>query len=201
MEYRRKPYADIEWARDLYFVQLRPFQKGDYLIQQGDPAFGLYYLHRGKVRLCRRTHQGRQQIFAFLKEGSLIGWEAFVRERYDYNALAITRGQALFIAREEFAHLTEKGLLQAMAQTLMALEKELSCTLRLPALQRLAKLLSIPENRELQRQELAALAGLSLEHTCRLLKAMEREGLLRLFTHRIEVLNIDHIHRIAGRRR
>jgi len=76
------------------------------------------------------------------------------------------------------------------------LERRLADTLGLGAEERLARLLLQRPNLPLQRQELAALAGLSLEHTCRLLRELERRGLIRRNGHTIEILDARRLERL-----
>jgi len=80
--------------------------------------------------------------------------------------------------------------LKAQAQLLVQLERRLAETLGRGAQERLARLLlNNSGNSLLKLGELAALAGLSVEHTCRLLKQLERRGWIRHSGRAIEILN------------
>jgi|FaiFalFF_MnMetaG_3_1042247.scaffolds.fasta_scaffold06185_2 CRP-like cAMP-binding protein len=161
------------------------------IFEQGDPAFGLYCLCLGRVKLWRWTRNGRCQLLTVLESpGVLLGTEALIEHHRDYAACALEDSQLYFVAREEFALLPGLELLKAQAQLLVQLERRLAETLGRGAQERLARLLlNNSGNSLLKLGELAALAGLSVEHTCRLLKQLERRGWIRHSGRAIEILN------------
>lgn len=180
----RIPSSTHPSLTDLWFVCREAFRRDEVLFEQGEPAFGLYLLCAGRVKLWRRTREGQRQLLAILEgEGPLLGLEALVSPAYETTASALQSGQALFLAREEFPRLPGRDLLEGAARAYVALLRELAQTLRLPSEARLARFLLQPEGPDLlnalRREELAEHLGLSLEHTCRLLKQWEERGWLR----------------------
>jgi len=170
----------------LWFVRREAFRRDEVLFEQGEPAFGLYLLCAGRIKLWRRTREGQRQLLAIL-EGEdpppLLGLEALIAPAYETTASALRSGQALFLAREEFPRLPGRDLLAGAAQAYVALLRGLAQTLGLPAEARLARFLLRNDGPELlnvlRREELAEHLGLSLEHTCRLLRRWEERGWLR----------------------
>jgi CRP/FNR family transcriptional regulator len=51
----------------------RRFEKGETLIEQGNPLTTSYIIAEGLVKLCRYNHDGTRQIIGFLGPGDLIG--------------------------------------------------------------------------------------------------------------------------------
>ncbi len=150
------------------------FRKGETIFEQGDPAFGFYCLCTGVVKLWRRMRNGRCQILALLREpGFLVGIEALGAERRDYTATALAESRLFFIAREDFGRLPGLELLNALVQLLRVMEQRLIDTLGRGARERLARLL-LAQPCALTLQELAGLSGLSVKHTCRVLKRFEQ---------------------------
>lgn len=119
---------------------------------------------------------GHCQILALLREpGSLVGIEAFIAEKRDYTATALEESRLFFIARDDFGRLPGLELLKAHVRLLRLLERRLIDTLGRGARERLVRLL-LSQPCSMTLQELAGLSGLSVEHTCRLLKRLEQRG-------------------------
>ncbi len=139
------------------------------------------------MKLWRRMRNGHCQILALLREpGSLVGIEAFIAEKRDYTATALEESQLFFIAREDFGRLPGLELLKAHVRLLRLLERRLIDTLGRGARERLVRLL-LSQPCSLTLQELAGLSGLSMEHTCRLLKRLEQHGYIERDGHAIKI--------------
>lgn len=175
---------------EIRLCKLLRYKKGEIIFEQGEPAFGLYYLYSGVVKLQRRTQHGYRQLLSVLQDqGYLLGIEALLGDCYDCTAQAMKDSQLLFIARDEFSRFPEREFLLAIARLAVSLQRRLASTLGLGAQTRIAYLLLEQRNLTLKRQELAALAGLTLEHTCRILGKFERRGLIQRDDYTIKVLN------------
>lgn len=72
------------------------------IYQEGDPAFGLYIIYQGKVKLYKRTREGQRQIFQIVGTTGLLGEETLAGyAEYASTAEALTDVELLFLSREE----------------------------------------------------------------------------------------------------
>ena len=49
------------------------YPKGEVVFQEGEPAFGLYIICKGKVKLAKHSLRGKKQILKLLGPGELLG--------------------------------------------------------------------------------------------------------------------------------
>jgi len=94
------------------------FAKREMIFHEGDRAFGLYVIYRGKVKLFKRTLNGRRQILQILGPADLLGEEGLIREASrQASAQALTDVELLFLSHEDFRVLLKEG---SVEQRLMA---------------------------------------------------------------------------------
>ncbi len=142
----------------------------------------------GAVKLWRRTRSGRCQLLTLVREpGSVVGIEALIADKRNYTAVALEESWTFFIAREDFGRLPGLELLKAQTRFLFTIEQRLIDLLGRGARERLARLL-LARPPSLTLKDLAELAGLSVEHTCRLLKRWEQRGWLNHNGRTLELL-------------
>jgi CRP/FNR family transcriptional regulator, anaerobic regulatory protein len=65
-------------------------KKGQNIIIEGAPIHGLYFVHRGKVKVYNTGINGREQILRFAKDGEMIGQRGFsTHQNYPIGAVAL----------------------------------------------------------------------------------------------------------------
>jgi CRP/FNR family transcriptional regulator len=78
------------------------------IYQEGDPVLGLYIIYKGKVKLYKRSLDGRRQIFQILGATGLLGEEALAGcTEYASTAEALTDVELLFLSRDDIRALLE----------------------------------------------------------------------------------------------
>ncbi|MCX7750778.1 MAG: Crp/Fnr family transcriptional regulator [Candidatus Bipolaricaulota bacterium] len=198
---------------------MRPvsLEAGTTVFQEGMPAFGLYLVCRGKIKLAKRTGRGHSQILKLLGPGEILGEKTmFDRECYTCYAKTLEPSLLMFIPREEFLSFLRRHpevalrLLERLSrESKMYGERLVEITSR-SARERVARALlelaqafgeETPEGWdigvELPRAELAEMAGVSTETAIRVLSEFRERGLVALPGRRIVILRVDEVRRLA----
>jgi len=81
----------------------RPFERGEYLFHQGEPATSLHVIASGTVKLVVPTASGHERVIAVVGPEDMIG-EAFVLDEpvYRVDAIAMTPVQSCPMNRAQF---------------------------------------------------------------------------------------------------
>jgi CRP/FNR family transcriptional regulator, cyclic AMP receptor protein len=85
----------------------RPFERGDFLFRQGEPATHLHVIAAGQVKLSVPTATGHERVVAVVGPDDMIG-EAFVIDEpvYRVDAVALTRVASCPMDQQQFLKLT-----------------------------------------------------------------------------------------------
>ena len=193
------------------------YERGQVIFEEGEPAFGLYIICRGKVKLAKHSLKGKKQILKLLGPGEILGEKTlFDREVYTAYAETLEATTLHFIEREPFLEFLRTypevalRLLEKLSRELKAFQDKLMEASYEGSLERLARLLLMMARKygretpkgwevgvELSRQELAELAGISTETAIRVLSRMRERGLIALEGHKIYILDKEGLARLA----
>ncbi len=208
---------DAEWQRLVPEIAIRSFPEGVFLFFEGDPPRALYVLLEGHVALIRHTAEGRDVVLDIMRPGSMIG-ELAVLEGMPYSASAktLTEVRAVVFTRDQFMRLlqTYPQMATAVIYDLVRRVRHLSDLVQSLAIerveQRLARILlrlmkisGEPHERgtlitlPLTRQDLADMAGTTVETTIRTLSRMRREGIVDTMRGRILILDSARLTHLA----
>ena len=64
--------SDNDIAKLLTKVELKTFEAGDIIFEEGDPADDLYVIHQGFIKISKRD-ETKQRILSYLSEGDCFG--------------------------------------------------------------------------------------------------------------------------------
>lgn len=177
------------------------------IFQEGDPAFGLYIIYQGKVKLYKRALDGQRQILQILGTTGLLGEETLAGyTEYASTAEALTDTEMLFLSREDlpallrYPSVTER-LFERLLSRLHRTEELLLETHYGRAGERLVRLLlrlagehGRPLNAcwtlidlELTQTELGELVGLTREAVNKQLSAFKARGWIAFHRRRLAV--------------
>ncbi|MGQ9601249.1 MAG: Crp/Fnr family transcriptional regulator [Candidatus Bipolaricaulia bacterium] len=188
------------------FEELKPrvwplvYEEGRLIFEEGEPAFGVYLIESGKVKLAKRALGGRRQILKLIGPGEILGEEALFHEPvYSAQARALERTVAGFVTLEELLHFLEDHpqvalkLLRSLSHEIREFHNRLLEISYESSLERIARLLLALADRwgeqedgglyigvKLSRSELAELAGVASETASRLLARLRERGILAL---------------------
>lgn len=177
---------------------LRRFRRGEPLFSEGDPSDAFYTVVEGRVKVFKTTAEGKDLILELFGPGDPIGAVAVYEERpYPASAVAIEETVCILVPRRHFFRLLEehpslvRGLLLALTWRLVELTDrlaELTGGKMEPRFARLFLKLADEEGLPspdgvriplaLSRQELADLAGTTIETTIRIMSRWGKRGLV-----------------------
>lgn len=190
---------------------IRPliYEEGRLIFEEGEPAFGVYLIDSGKVKLAKRAPDGRRQILKLIGPGEILGEEVLFHEPvYSAQARALERTAAGFVTLKDLRQFLERHpqvalrLLRSLSHEIREFHDRLLELSYESSLERLAKLLLTLADRwgeqedsglyigvKLSRSELAELAGIASETASRLLARLRERGILALDGPRIIILD------------
>lgn len=202
--------ARRELARWMHPLSL---DQGEFVFYEGLPAHGLYILCEGKIKLAKRTKDGRSQILKLLGPGEVLGEKTlFDRETYTCYAKALEPSRLMFIPREDFLAFMRRHpdvsfrLIEKLARELKAFGDKLVEITAYSAKERVARVLwelarafgketpaGLDLGVELPRGELAEMAGVTTETAVRILSELKDRGILTLLGRRILILRPEEL--------
>ena len=197
-------------------VEYAPHQTVFY---EGHVCLGLYLLCSGKVKLTRSSARGRRQIVRIIGPGELIEKHVFGdRALHEVTCETLERSQVCVIDKERYLAVI-RGNPQLAIKLIQLLSHEVGVNMDhldqftfKTARERLAGLLLELGDRfgkkqedhvrvglTLEREEVAEMAGMTVETAIRLLGVFRDEGVLTIDGRTITLLNPDRLSRIAER--
>lgn len=178
---------------------VKSYEKGNHVFSEGDPSDFLFTIVSGRVKVVKLVPGGREVILEIFGPGDPLGAVvAYEGRPYPATAVATERAMCLLVRRTVFFQLLERhpslvrGYLVGLAQRIMEL------TRRIPEIaggrvetrfahlfRKLSQRLGTPGRdgtfipMPLSRQELADLAGTTIETSIRIMSRWGKEGIVR----------------------
>ena len=187
----------------------RTFAKGETIFHEGRPSDSIWLVKEGRVDLVHYGTQGNTQMGCVMTTGeSFCCLSALDRGTYPATAVAATKTTALQIPTWLFHELMQKSP-QMMKETLCVFCDRLrgveaqACLAHDPVEQRIAQTLltlkkkfgnSIP----LTRQEIAELAGTTVETVIRTVSRFQQAGWVRSSRGKLELLQPERLKEILS---
>jgi CRP/FNR family transcriptional regulator len=195
--------------------ELRAYEKGETVFEEGQPASTIHFLFVGRVKIVKAAPE-RDLILEILGPGEPVGAVAVYQQRpFPASAVALEPSGTVSIPEREFFQLVEKrpeitrGLLAGLTLRLMALNRRLadmtgsveyrSARLFVTLAERLGRrqdggiFIPLP----LSRQEIADLVGTTIETAIRLMSRWQKEGLVDTSREGFLIRRIESIREIA----
>lgn len=180
-------------------------KNGQLVYEQGEPAYGCYWLCQGRIKLARRNRRGKQQFIRFVQPGQLFAVEVLVGHNvYDEYAQATEesvivsvegRGTLSALLLEEQPLAT--SVVEALSSGILEVESRLKLLLSGGALERIAHALltfPVPQDRvndgrlHLTNGMLASMVGTSPQTVSSCLNKLQSRGLIEHRRGRVTVL-------------
>jgi CRP/FNR family transcriptional regulator len=176
--------------------ELRAYEKGGIVFEEGQEALFIHFLFLGRVKIVKAAPD-RDLILEILGPGEPVGAVAVFEQRpYPATAVALEPSGTISIPEREFFHLVEKRpeitrrLLAGLTMRLMALNRRLA-DMTGSVEYRAARLFSTLAERagqkrpggvfvpiHLSRQEIADLAGTTIETAIRIMSRWQKDDLV-----------------------
>jgi CRP/FNR family transcriptional regulator len=195
--------------------ELRAYEKGATLFEEGDPALFIHFLFVGRVKIVKAAPD-RDLILEILGPGEPVGAVAVFEERpFPASAIALEPSGTVSIPERDFFRLIEKRpeitrrLLAGLTMRLMALNRRLA-DMTGSVEYRLARLFTTLAERvgkgrpdgtfvalHLSRQEIADLVGTTIETAIRVMSRWQKEGIVETEKDGFLIRKIEGLREIA----
>lgn len=189
------------------------FRKGDTLTKQGAFASYVLFVMTGLVKQYIEGDGLRSFNLRIIRPGEFIGLSSvFSHNTFTYSAVALTECQVFLIEKATLANVIRQNGTFAFSFIQRYCEQNIDLTATLRNIiykqmnGRMADTLlyidslkaGYPEIfQQLTRRDLADFAGISMESAVKLLKAFEKDGLIRLNDKDVELVNYDLLREIS----
>jgi CRP/FNR family transcriptional regulator len=195
----------------------RHLERGDVLFHEGDQGDRLYVIGEGKIKLGRRSSDGRENLVAILGPGEMFGeLSLFDPGPRTMTATAVAETQLMGIGHDDLSGLlagrpeVAKVLLGALAKRLRRTNENLADLVFTDVPGRVAKALldlssrfgrpvedGILVSHDLTQEELAQLVGASRETVNKALADFASRGWLRLEARAVLIQDVERLRRRA----
>lgn len=193
------------------------YQRDDYVFFEGDAPEWFYIVKEGKVKLVKHSDTGKDVILQVFAPGDMFGEVSlFDRKPYAASAQAMESSTILKLSRKDFFLLFGRHPFVAteMIMELGRRLREAHATIKSLAVDRveqriahillkLADKLGIPENGgirinlSLTRQDLADMAGTTVETTIRIMSRFTKSKIIKPVNGKILILTPQTLRRIS----
>lgn len=193
--------------------ELREFDKGDMLFQEGREGVGFYVVAGGQVKVFKMSFDGREQILHILGQGDPVGEvPVFAGMTYPANAQALTKASLYFFPRKKLIELYRESPSLAMNMLAVLSRRLREFTVLIENLslkeipQRLAtylvhqqslKPVSARVKLSVTKGVLSNILGTSQETLSRVLGKMSQEGLIEVQGKEISILDMERLKSLA----
>jgi CRP/FNR family transcriptional regulator len=193
-------FAKVDFG-DYGWSPLREYPAFTEIIQQDTPARAVYFIEYGLVKLSRMDTLGHEVIAGLRRRNWIIGAPAvFLGKKYSFTATSLIDCKFRDISSERFLSLIEtnpefsRHMLRMFSHEIFNYGKAFFNLACLPAIDRLKRLLYeiMVEIKQplgvkdkvnlifpLKHKELAQMVAVTPEHLSRLLKQLERDGIIK----------------------
>jgi CRP-like cAMP-binding protein len=174
------------------YLTLIPFEQGENICRQGEPASMLYFLVKGKLKIYQNTSEGKTLILSFKRPLDVIGDIEYVQQINTINTVeAVTEVTFIGVPYEMLRKYTNDHapllhfLLKAITEKFYLKSTSMSLNIMYPVEVRLASyLLSITSTENISQiknsniTDIANLIGTSYRHLNRVLLKFCNEGMI-----------------------
>jgi len=193
--------------------EVREYDKGDVLFNEGSDGVGFYVVAEGRVKVYKMSFDGREQILHILGPGDPVGEvPVFAGTTYPANAQAMDRAALLFFPRRKLVELYRESPSLAMNMLAVLSRRLREFTVLIENLslkeipQRLAtylvhqqslKPVSARVRLNVTKGVLSNILGTSQETLSRVLGRMGQEGILEVQGKEISILDMERLRSLA----
>ena len=187
----------------------RTFGTGEHVFFEGDQATFLPIILAGKIKMVRYPEAGKEIIIGMFQAGEIFAIPpAMDGKQFPATAVAIEDSSLLMVPRNEFLAMMESssefsslvlnrmcGILRDRAVTVQIMATPSAEQRIATVLLRLTGEMNGNETKKIthRRQDIAEMAGLSLETTIRTIRKLADKGSLKIIGGRIFVETTEHL--------
>ena len=207
--------SDWEKVKDL-FVE-KHFGKDDYIFFEGDPSSWLGVILEGRVKMIKHSGAGKDVVLDVISPGEMLGEvAAFNGKPYPATAQAMEPTVVASIYRDDFLRLLKQypalalGLIEELGRRLREAQETIKSMAVERVERRIARILlklaaatgssdeeGIVIEMPLTRQDIAEMAGTTVETAIRTMSKFRKKGLVQTKRGRVIILEPHQLVRIA----
>jgi len=200
--------AELAPVKEAVFERL--VERGGSILMEGEPAEALYFVAAGVVKVFKLSPEGKEQILYLIRPGE------------SFNDVPVFTGGDNLASAAALTDVALYGLKKKDLEAILSSSPRVSLNIIEVLSQRIKQLLSLVEDlsfrhvtgriarillehigdgsggHRLSQQEMAAMAGTAREIVGRSLRALEREGIIRLERHRVVITDKQALGQKAG---
>ena len=194
------------------------YKKGQNLFLEGNPAFGLFCIHTGKVKVTKSNAEGGETIVRVLSNGDVVGHRSlFSKSPYTASATVIEEGKICFVSKDVVQSLIQKeprisfDIINRLSHEMGAAEEKLASMAQKNVRERFAETLLLLKESfgtetdvgilldiKLTREEIAQMVGAAPENIIRLVTSFKDEGLIAQDKRQLVLLDVSAIENEAA---
>jgi len=183
----------------------RRFGANEFIFWDGDAPDWFYIIAEGKVKILKHASSGKDFVIAFFESGEMLGEVAVFEDRpYPASAQSITDTRVVGIKKESFLSFlvsrpqVSLSVIKILAERLRTAQSRLRDFAGERVEQRLASILlmlssKLGANLNFTRQELADMAGITIETTIRVMSQWRDRGIIRSTRGKITILDPEKL--------
>ncbi len=177
---------------------MNSYKRGQVLFHEGNPAFGVYCISTGKVKLTKLSETGKETLLGISGPGDIVGFQHIVKSGMnDVTATALEETKVCFIDREFLNKKVREEsscameLLSHLAKDVAHMQERMANFTHKNVRERVAYLLVDLANEygtdtghgvrlgiQLSRDEMASMLGIASETLIRELSILKDEGVI-----------------------
>ena len=191
------------------------YKKGHYIITEGSPVTGLYFIYKGKVKVVSEGFMGKEHIVRLANNGHVIGHRGYGGEIYPVGTVAIDETVACFIDNEAINEAFIEypkfavALMMFYSQELRRTEKRIKYLSQMTVRDKIAEailylidIFGIQKDTniidvKLSREEISNLAGTNADQVSRAISELCKEGILGTEKKNITILDYEKLKEIV----
>ncbi len=179
----------------------RSFTSNEFIFLDGDAPEWFYIVAEGKVKVFKHSSSGREFIIAFFGPGEMFGEVAVFEDKsYPASAQAVAETRVVGIKREDLLSFLAKHpqvalrIINVLGERLRDAQSRLRDLAGERVEQRLASILlmlssKLGSNLPFTRQEIADMAGTTIETAIRVLSQLKDRGIIRSTRGKVIILD------------
>lgn len=193
----------------------RTYRAKDVVYREGDTPNYLYLLKKGKIKVVKTDHYGKELVVEIIGAGDYFGYMAILEgAEHKETAVALDDAEVLLIPRAEFLTLVESNrdvavrFIKMLAGNVKNQEERLLQLAYAPVRERAARALLDLHERfvkqggqeeiRISRDDLAAVVGTATESLIRTLSDFKDSGFIQVKGRSIVVLKPDMLRKYSG---
>ncbi|MBR2564510.1 MAG: Crp/Fnr family transcriptional regulator [Paenibacillus sp.] len=190
-------------------LHTRKYNKGEYVVQEGEHSDTLFVIHQGSVKLTKYNENGKEHIIRFLFSGDFFGQDSLLHQApHPCNAEVLEESIICSIRKQDFDQLLERDpklayhFLLVITRLLSEADEWNSSLSSMTTEQKIAKLLLDFHSRNhatheirlpVFKKDMALLLGITPETFSRKLNILQHQRLLQVNGNEIRILQLQQL--------